>query len=103
MSAMTKSFSTQTITPPPPLSRQAAQDLLDNNPIFRKAVLDFTTYRDMVEGQLGGGSTVDLVDKAIQFDYGLRLRSSMNKQRKNMMMMKQQQQRPRNADGDDDN
>ena len=101
---MKKSFSTQTISPPPPLSREAAQELLDHNPIFRKAVLDFTTYRDIVEGQLGGGSTVDLVDKAIQFDYGLRLRSTMNKQRKNMMMMtQQQQQRPRNADGDDDN
>jgi hypothetical protein len=98
-----KSFSTNTIKPPPPLSRQAAQELLDNNPIFRKAVMDFTTYRDIVEGQLGGGSTVDLVDKAIQFDYGLRLRSSLNQQKMKMMMTQQHvPQRPTCTNCDDD-
>ena len=100
---MKKSFSTNTIKPPPPLSRQAAQELLDNNPIFRKAVMDFTTYRDIVEGQLGGGSTVDLVDKAIQFDYGLRLRSSLNQQKMKMMMTQQHlPQRPTCTNCDDD-
>jgi hypothetical protein len=66
----------------PPLSRQEAQDLLDSNPLFRQAVNQFTTYRDIAEGQLGG-PTVDLVDKAIQLDYGIRLRSSLFEARNN--------------------
>ena len=62
-----------------PLSRREAQELLDTNSRFRQAAQDFTTYRDIVEGELGG-PRADLVDKAIQLDYGLRLRSRMHRQ-----------------------
>jgi hypothetical protein len=57
-----------------PLSRAEAQHLLESNPVFRQAVLEFTTYRDRTEGMLGGPQA-DLIDKAIQLDYGIRLRS----------------------------
>ena len=72
-----------------PLSRQEAQELLDTNHRFRKAVLDFTTYRDEAEGKLGGPS-VDLVDKAIQLDYRIRLRSSMRQQGQKLQRAQQQ-------------
>ncbi|KAI2499277.1 hypothetical protein MHU86_15197 [Fragilaria crotonensis] len=72
-----------------PLSRREAQELLDTNTRFRQAVLDFTTYRDVAEGKLGGPS-VDLVDKAIQLDYRIRLRSSMRQQELKLQRAQQQ-------------
>lgn len=72
-----------------PLSRREAQDLLDTNQRFRQAVLDFTTFRDVAEGQLGG-PTIDLVDKAIQLDYSIRLRASMQQQRAGLQRAQQQ-------------
>lgn len=62
-----------------PLSRQEAQDLLDRNPIFREAVNQFRTYRDIAEGELGG-PTVDVVDKAIQLDYTIRWKARLFEQ-----------------------